>query len=199
MRSVTAYLLLHLRHHARGLAAKTVGYTEIGLLDERLYYRSDCGRKRRSARAAAAALSRKGARTGDLHLGQHARDRPPARALRLGGAEDGVDVDVTEQAAILHGQNLYAAAIAPVSKMVADRGAEKRRSARSADALLAVSGNPAALLGLPDRGDIAPGYRDAINLIASDGTLEQTVVSGRVYVKGEEMHDLRTRGTRESC
>jgi N-acetylglucosamine-6-phosphate deacetylase len=104
---------------------------------------------------------------------------------RLGGAEDGVDVDVTREAAILHGQNLFAGSIAPVSKIVAD--VVQKSGISLTDALLAVTRNPASLLGLTDRGDIAPGYRDAINLITTDGTLAKTIVTDRVFVKGEEI------------
>jgi len=103
---------------------------------------------------------------------------------RLGGAADGADVDVTPDAAILHGQNLYAGSIAPVSKMVAD--AVQKSGIPLIDAVLAATRNPAALLNLTDRGDIAAGCRDAINLISPDGTLERTIVSGRVFEKGVE-------------
>ncbi|NLI52841.1 MAG: amidohydrolase family protein [Clostridiales bacterium] len=185
MRSVTHIFCCTSGITREGSPRKRLGLTEIGLLDERLFTEAIADGNG-VPHALLPLLFRAKGRERVIFISDSMRATglAPGR-YRLGGAEDGVDVDVTEQAAILHGQNLYAGSIAPVSKMVAD--AVQKSGVPLADALLAATGNPAALLGLTDRGDIAPGYRDAINLIASDGTLKQTVVSGRVYVKGEEI------------
>ncbi len=168
-----------------GSPRKRLGLTEIGLLDDRLYTEAIADGNG-VPHALLPLLFRAKGRERVIFISDSMRATglAPGR-YRLGGAEDGVDVDVTRDAAILHGQELYAGSIAPVSRMVAD--AVQKSGIPLVDALLAATKNPAALLGLTHRGDIAPGYRDAINLISTDGTLEKTVVSGRVYVKGEEI------------
>ena len=168
-----------------GSPRKRLGLTEIGLLDDRLYTEAIADGNG-VPHALLPLLFRAKGRERVIFISDSMRATglAPGR-YRLGRAEDGVDVDVTRDAAILHGQELYAGSIAPVSRMVAD--AVQKSDIPLVDALLAATKNPAALLGLTHRGDIAPGYRDAINLISTDGTLEKTVVSGRVYVKGEEI------------
>ncbi len=167
-----------------GSPRKRLGLTEIGLLDERLYTEAIAD----GNGVPHALLPLLFRAKGENHVifvsdSMRATGLAPGR-YRLGGAEDGVDVDVTPDAAILHGQNLFAGSIAPVSKMVAD--AVQKSGIPLTSALLAATKNPASLLGLTDRGDLAPGYRDAINLILPDGTLTSTIVSGRVFEKGAE-------------
>jgi len=167
-----------------GSPRKRLGLTEIGLLDDRLYTEAIADGNG-VPHALLPLLFRAKGREKVIFVSDSMRATglAPGR-YRLGGAADGADVDVTPDAAILHGQNLYAGSIAPVSKMVAD--AVQKSGIPLIDAVLAATRNPAALLNLTDRGDIAAGCRDAINLISPDGTLERTIVSGRVFEKGVE-------------
>ena len=163
---------------------KRLGLTEIGLLDERLYTEAIADGNGVPHTLLPLLFRAKG-REKVIFVSDSMRGAGLAPGCyRLGGADGGVDVDVTPGAAILHGQNLYAGGIAPVSKMVAD--AVQKSGIPLVDTMLAATKNPAAFLHLTDRGDIAVGCRDAINLLTMDGTLERTIVSGRVYAKGEE-------------
>ncbi len=184
MRSVTHIFCCTSGITRSGSPRKRLGLTEIGLLDDRLFTEAIADGNG-VPHALLPLIFRAKGRDKVIFISDSMRATglAPGR-YRLGAAEDGVDVDVTEDAAILHGQNLFAGSIAPVSKMVAD--AVQKSGVPLTNALSAVTNNPAALLGLQGMGDIAPGYRDAVNLIAPDGTLETTIVSGRVYVKGEE-------------
>lgn len=185
MRSVTHIFCCTSGITREGSPRKRLGLTEIGLLDDRLYTEAIADGNGIPHEMLPLLFRAKGSeRVIFISDSMRATGLAPGQ-YRLGGAEDGVDVDVTKDAAILHGQNLFAGSIAPISKMVAD--AVQKSRIPLTDALLAVTRNPAKLLGLTDRGDIAPGYRDAINLIKPDGTLEKTIVSDRVFVKGEEI------------
>lgn len=185
MRAVTHIFCCTSGITREGSPRKRLGLTEIGLLDDRLYTEAIADGNGIPHEMLPLIFRAKGSeRVIFISDSMRATGLAPGR-YRLGGVEDGVDVDVTKDAAILHGQNLFAGSIAPVSKMVAD--AVQKSGISLTDALLAVTRNPAQLLGLTDRGDIAPGYRDAINLISPDGTLEKTIVSDRVFVKGEEI------------
>ncbi len=184
MRSVTHIFCCTSGITRSGSPRKRLGLTEIGLLDDRLYAEAIADGNG-VPHALLPLLFRAKGRDRVIFVSDSMRATGlmPGR-YRLGGAEDGVDVDVTADAAILHGQPLYAGSIAPVSQMVAD--AVQKSGIPLTDALLAATKNPAALLRLNDRGDIAPGYRDAINLLSTDGTLACTVVSGRIFEKGVE-------------
>ncbi len=184
MRAVTHIFCCSSGISREGSPRKRLGLTEIGLLDDRLFTEAIADGNG-VPHALLPLLFRAKGRERVIFISDSMRATglAPGR-YRLGGADDGVDVDVTPDAAILHGQNLFAGSIAPVSKMVA--GAVQKSGIPLVDALLAATKNPAALLGLADRGDIVPGHRDAINLVSPDGTLAYTIVSGRIYEKGVE-------------
>ena len=184
MRAVTHIFCCSSGISRAGSPRKRLGLTEIGLLDDRLFTEAIADGNG-VPHALLPLLFRAKGRERVIFISDSMRATglAPGR-YRLGGAEDGVDVDVTPDAAILHGQNLFAGSIAPVSKMVAD--AVQKSYIPLLEAALAATKNPATLVRLSDRGDIAPGYRDAINLISPDGTLAYTIVSGRVYEKGVE-------------
>ena len=185
MQSVTHIFCCSSGISRAGSPRKRLGLTEIGLTDDRLYTEAIADGNGVPHTLLPLLFRAKGrGRVIFISDSMRATGLAPGR-YRLGGAEDGVDVDVTPDAAILHGQNLFAGSIAPVSKMVAD--AVQKSGIPLIDAVLAATKNPAALLRLTNRGDIAPGYRDAINLISPDGTLNYTIVSGRVFEKGEEI------------
>jgi len=164
---------------------KRLGLTQIGMLDERLYTEAIADGNGVPHALLPLLFKTKGPdRVIFVSDSMRATGLAPGR-YRLGGADGGVDVDVTEDAAILHGQNLFAGSIAPVSQMVAD--AVQKSNIPLVDAVLAVTKNPAALLGLSDHGDVAEGKRDTLNLIRTDGTLLATIVGEHVYRKGVEM------------
>ena len=182
MRGVTHIFCCSSGISRAGSPRKRLGLTEIGLLDDRLFTEAIADGNG-VPHALLPLLFRAKGRERVIFVSDSMRATglAPGR-YRLGGAEDGVDVDVTPDAAVLHGQNLFAGSIAPVSKMVAD--AVQKSGIPLIDAVLAATKNPAAHLRLADRGDILTGYRDAIDLISPDGTLAYTIVSGRVYEKG---------------
>ena len=184
MRAVTHVFCCSSGISRAGSPRKRLGLTEIGLLDDRLFTEAIADGNGVPHTLLPLLFRAKGReRVVFISDSMRATGLAPGH-YRLGGAEDGVDVDVTPDAAILHGQNLFAGSIAPVSKMVAD--AVQKSGIPLIDAILAATKNPASLLRLSGRGDILPGYRDAINLISPDGTLAYTIVSGRIYEKGVE-------------
>lgn len=185
MRSVTHIFCCSSSISRAGSPRKRLGLTEIGLLDDRLFTEAIADGNG-VPHALLSLLFRAKGRERVIFISDSMRATGLTSGhYRLGGVDDGVDVDVTPDAAILHGQNLFAGSIAPVSKMVKD--AVQKSGIPLIDAVLAATKNPAALLQLTNRGDIAPGYRDSINLILPDGMLKYTIVSGRAFEKGEEI------------
>lgn len=185
MRCVTHIFCCSSEISRRNSPQKRLGLTQIGMLDDRLYTEAIADGNG-VPHALLPLLFRTKGRDRVIFVSDSMRATGlrPGR-YRLGGGEDGVDVDVTDDAAILHGQNLFAGSIAPVSQMVSD--AVLKSKIPLVEAVLAVTKNPAALLGLDDRGDVAAGKRAALNLIRSDGTLTATIVDGRIFQKGVEI------------
>lgn len=171
-----------------GSPKKRLGLTELALVDDRLYVEAIADGNGVPHSLLPLIYRAKGPhRVIFVSDSMAATGLKPGRYI-LGGGESGVDVDVTKDAAILHGQNLFAGSIATLSKMVAD--AVQKSNIPLVHAVLAATKNPAALLGLHHRGDIAPGMSDGMNLLEPDGTLRATIIRERVYIGGVENHDL---------
>ncbi|MBQ6798664.1 MAG: amidohydrolase family protein [Oscillospiraceae bacterium] len=185
MRNVTHIFCCSSGITRRGSPWKRLGLTEIGLTDNRLYADAIADGNGIPYDLLPLLFRAKGRdRLIFISDSMRATGLQPG-TYRLGSDEEGVIVDVTETAAILHGENLFAGSIACVSKMVED--AVKRSGIPLVDAVLAATRNPAALLGLEDRGDLLPGMASAMNLITKEGELRKTVVWETVYEKGEEI------------
>ena len=185
MQSVTHIFCCSSGITRRGSPWKRLGLTEIGLTDDRLYADAIADGNGIPYHLLPLLFRAKG-RNKLIFISDSMRATGlQPGTYRLGSEEEGVVVDVTETAAILHGENLFAGSIACVSKMVED--AVVRSGIPLEDAVLAATKNPATLLGLKDRGDILPGMNASLNLITETGKLLKTVVDGTVYVNGEEV------------
>lgn len=167
-----------------GSPKKRLGLTQIALVDDRLYVEALADGNGIPYELLPLLFRAKG-RNKVIYISDSIRASglEPGQ-YTLGSGEGCVQVDVTETAAILHGENLFAGSIACISKMVEDT--VRFSGIPLTDAVLAATKNPATLLGLDDRGDILPGKIAAFNLIDMNGKLQGTIVNNCFYKDGEK-------------
>lgn len=92
----------------------------------------------------------------------------------LGNATDGTLVDVTEDVALLPGQNLFAGSITPICKMVENLVSQGHYPLEEVTYM--ASSAQADLLHLESKGQIKAGFDAQLNIIDSQGKLLATLI-----------------------
>ncbi len=103
---------------------------------------------------------------------------PPGTYI-LGNSENGVSVNVTESVALLPGTNLFAGSITPIYRMVEHLKARNQLPLEKISYM--ASASAANLLGLKEKGYIAPGFDADLNILSNEGKLLTTII-GHQYL-----------------
>lgn len=98
---------------------------------------------------------------------------------RLGNETDGVPVTVTENIALLKGENVFAGSITPISRMV--ERLVQNIGIPVEQAVYMASGSQAKLLNLRTKGAVQAGYDAQLNVIDRRGVLHKTIIGENIY------------------
>jgi len=162
----------------RDTPQKHIGLTQIGLLDDRLWVEVIADGCHVPDRLFDFIYKCKGYKKICLVSDSLRAAGMPKGDYMLGGKDDGVEIEVAGNVALVKGSNRVAGSVTPVSKMV------ERLVARSAvpleEAIYMVTQSPASSLGISDRGSIECGKLADINLVNSSGKVKATILDGKI-------------------
>lgn len=162
----------------RDTPQKHIGLTQIGLLDDRLWVEVIADGCHVPDRLFDFIYKCKGYKKICLVSDSLRAAGMPKGNYMLGSKDDGVEIEVAGDVALIKGSNRFAGSITPVSKMV------ERLVARGGvpleEAVYMATQSPANSLGISDRGSIECGKLADINLIDKAGQVKVTVLDGKV-------------------
>ena len=162
----------------RDTAQKRIGLTQIGLLDDRLWVEVIADGCHVPDRLFDLIYKCKGYKKICLVSDSLRAAGMPKGYYMLGGKDDGVEIEVAGDVALIKGTNRYAGSITSVSKMV------ERLVARAGvpleEAVYMATQSPASSLRLSDRGLIECGKLADINLIDKAGRVKVTILDGKI-------------------
>jgi len=162
----------------RDTPQKHIGLTQIGLLDDRLWVEVIADGCHVPDRLFDFVYKCKGYKKICLVSDSLRAAGMPKGNYMLGSKEDGVEMEVAGDVALIKGSNRFAGSITPVSKMV------ERLVARGGvpleEAVYMVTQAPASSLGISDRGSVECGKLADINLVDNAGKVKVTVLDGKI-------------------